>query len=213
MKKIVAVNASPRKGWNTDILVTEAAKGAQACGAATEKFDLYRLEKFTGCISCFGCKRIGHEGRCIYRDGLTPVLDAIREADGLIIGAPNYLGEMTAAFRALYERLVFQVLTYRAEQPCCNENRIPVLFITTSNTPEESYAAIGYDQMLAHYQNIFDVFVGPTQIFISGNTMQVSDYSKYNWTYFDINAKIERREKIFPQEKEKAFALGKALVL
>ena len=24
-KKIVAVNASPRKGWNTDTLVTEAA--------------------------------------------------------------------------------------------------------------------------------------------------------------------------------------------
>ena len=29
-KKIVAVNASPRKGWNTDTLVTEAAKGAEA---------------------------------------------------------------------------------------------------------------------------------------------------------------------------------------
>lgn len=26
MKKIVAINASPRKGWNTDIIVTEAAK-------------------------------------------------------------------------------------------------------------------------------------------------------------------------------------------
>ena len=28
-KKIIAVNASPRKGWNTDTLVTEAAKGAR----------------------------------------------------------------------------------------------------------------------------------------------------------------------------------------
>ena len=26
-KKIVVVNAGPRKGWNTDILLSEAAKG------------------------------------------------------------------------------------------------------------------------------------------------------------------------------------------
>ena len=28
-KKIVVVNAAPRKGWNTDILLSEAAKGAE----------------------------------------------------------------------------------------------------------------------------------------------------------------------------------------
>jgi len=27
-KKIVAVNAGPRKGWNTDTLISEAIKGA-----------------------------------------------------------------------------------------------------------------------------------------------------------------------------------------
>ena len=49
-KKIVAVNASPRKGWNTDTLVTEAAKGAEAAGAEIIKFDLYRLGKFFSTI-------------------------------------------------------------------------------------------------------------------------------------------------------------------
>ena len=32
-KKIIAVNASPRKGWNTDTLITEAAKGAESMWA------------------------------------------------------------------------------------------------------------------------------------------------------------------------------------
>ena len=50
MKKIVAVNAGPRKGWNTDTLITEASKGAEYAGAAVERFDLFRLEKYTGCI-------------------------------------------------------------------------------------------------------------------------------------------------------------------
>ena len=53
-KKIVVVNAGPRMGWNTETLITEAAKGAQSSSATVERFDLFRLERYTGCISCFG---------------------------------------------------------------------------------------------------------------------------------------------------------------
>ena len=41
-----------------------------------------------------------------------------------------------ASFRALYERLIFQNLTYNLEAPCCNEHPIPVLFMMTSNAPD-----------------------------------------------------------------------------
>ena len=54
MKYVVAINASPRRGWNTSRLVEEAAKGAKDAGAAAEVIDLYDLEPFQGCISCFG---------------------------------------------------------------------------------------------------------------------------------------------------------------
>lgn len=141
-KKIIAVNAGPRKGWNTDTLITEAAKGARAAGAQVEKYDLFRLDKYTGCISCFGCKKERFKGHCICKDGLTPVLDAIRESDGLIIGSPNYLAELTASFRALYERLIFQNLTYNVEKYCCNERPIPVLLLMTSNAPDHYFKAL-----------------------------------------------------------------------
>ena len=75
-KKIVVVNAGPRHGWNTDTLLSEAAKGAEQEGAEIIRFDLFRLEKYTGCISCFGCKKEKFKGHCICRDGLTPVLGA-----------------------------------------------------------------------------------------------------------------------------------------
>ena len=206
MKKIIAINASPRKGWNTSILVEEAAKGAASKGAEIEVIDLYKLDKFTGCISCFGCKREASYGRCACRDGLTPVLDKIRNADGLILGTPNYLGEASAGFRALYERLVFQVLTYNREQMCCNEHPIPVLLIMTSNAPDTMYAPL-----LQNYQGTLSTFVGPTSTFACGNTLQVSDYSKFNWTLFDPAAKQERRETVFPGEKAKVFELGAAM--
>ena len=38
MKKIVAVNASPRTTWNTASLVREAAKGAESEGAEVKAF-------------------------------------------------------------------------------------------------------------------------------------------------------------------------------
>ena len=208
-KRIVAVNAGPRKGWNTDMLITEASKGAEASGATIERFDLFRLEKYTGCISCFGCKREKNKGRCICRDGLTPVLDAIRTSDGLIIGSPNYLSEVTASFRALYERLIFQNLTYNVDTPCCSQRRIPVLLIMTSNAPEHYY-----ESLLQGYQSTLERFIGPTKVLACGDTLQLKDYSKtdWPWTMFDPSAKQERHETVFPQMRVRAFEMGAALV-
>lgn len=207
-KKIVVVNASPRKGWNTDTLLMEAAKGAEAAGAEIVKFDLFKLEKYTGCISCFGCKREKFKGHCICKDGLTPVLDAIREADGLIIGSPNYLSELTASFRALYERLIFQNLTYNVENPCCNEHPIPVLFIMTSNAPDTMYTGL-----VENYKNTLTRFVGSAETFVAGNTLQLKDYSKTDWPWsmFNPEEKIQRHETVFPEECKKVFELGKRI--
>jgi len=193
---------------HTDTLITEASKGAADAGATVERFDLFKLERYTGCISCFGCKKERFKGRCICRDGLTPVLDAIRESDGLIIGSPNYLNEMTASFRALYERLVFQNLTYNAEMPCCNDHPIPVLLIMTSNAPDTHFSHLmeGYRQTLGR-------FVGPAETFVSGNTLQVADYSKldWEWSIFDPQSKMHRHEEVFPQKCRAAYERGAAL--
>ena len=212
MARIVAINGSPRTHWNTATLVGEAARGAQEAGAEVERFDLYRLPKFTGCVSCFGCKRDHHRGVCIGQDGLTPVLDAIREADGLILGSPNYLGNITAATRSLYERLIFQHITYDAERYVENDRPIPVLFIMTSNVPVEAYASCGYEAMVEGYRSMLSTAVGPTEVLLSGDTLQVKDYSKYSWTAFDAEEKQRRHKEVFPKEMQRSYELGRALV-
>ncbi len=212
MKKIVVINASPRVNMNTGILVREAAKGAESEGAEVQIFDLYRLEKVHGCMSCFACKLKPNEGKCVFRDGLEPVLEAIRNADGLVIGTPNYLGDASAGFRALYERLIFQSLTYRKDPRRYNIRRIPVLFIMTSNSPEEFYPVLGYRKTLRAYQKALDEAVGKTKVMIAGDTLQVKDYSRFSWTMFDAAAKQERHEKVFPEERKKAFKLGAQMI-
>ena len=76
MRKIIAVSAGPGTGWNTDILITETAKGAETAGAEVVRFDFFKLKRHTGCISCFGCEKDKFKGHCVCRDALTRVLES-----------------------------------------------------------------------------------------------------------------------------------------
>ena len=65
--KVIAINGSPRKKWNTAILLEKALEGAASQGADTELVHLYDLD-FKGCSSCFSCKLKGGKsyGKIIY---------------------------------------------------------------------------------------------------------------------------------------------------
>lgn len=72
-----AINGSPRKKGNTAEVLKKALEGVHSLlpAAGTELVHLYDLD-FTGCRSCFACKRKGGAsyGRCAVRDGLPPLL-------------------------------------------------------------------------------------------------------------------------------------------
>jgi len=209
---VAAINASPRTGHNTASLVREAANGARKLGAEVRYFDLYRQDRFTGCVSCFGCKLVPNEGRCICRDGLTPILDAIRDSDAIILGTPNYLGQPSAGFRALYERIVFQNLTYQKERPRYRPAETPVLFIMISNMQAERYEQEPLAGMIRSCQQGLSENIGPTEVFICGHTLQVRDYSRFHWTAFDAEAKKAAYEQYFPEDLRRVRDLTSTLI-
>ena len=49
MGTVIAINGSPRKTWNTAMLLEHAIKGAESAGAKTEIVHLYDLD-YKGCI-------------------------------------------------------------------------------------------------------------------------------------------------------------------
>lgn len=111
--KILAINGSPRKKWNTAMMLEKAIEGAASKGAETNLIHLYDL-KFKGCISCFSCKtRNGKSyGKCAVKDDLTPVYAEIKEAGAFILGSPIYFGDVTGEMRSFMERLLFPYLPY-----------------------------------------------------------------------------------------------------
>ena len=209
MKKMVIINASPRKNWNTAQLLKEAQKGAESVGAEAEYIDLYEMS-FTGCRSCMACKlKIGKHPGCAWKDDLSPLIDRILEADSLIIGTPIYWGEPTAQFRALMERLVFCVMPYEAGTYF--HGKVDVGFVYTMNAGEEYYQA-NLRPYLSNMEALFKMGLhGETTSYAACDTWQVKDYSKYDMAIFDGDAKKAHREVQFPIDMQECFKMGASL--
>ena len=54
------------------------------------------------------------------------------------------------------------------------------LLIITSNAPDTYY-----ENLIKNYQQTFNAFVGPTEVFVSGDTLQLKDYSKTVWVVIE----------------------------
>ncbi len=210
MKKCIIINASPRKNWNTALLLKEAQKGAEAVGAETEYVDLYDL-RFTGCRSCLACKRRGAERcKCYWKDDLSPLIDRILQADSLILGSPIYLSEPTAQFRALFERLIFCVLSYDGGAGYF-EGKLNVGLIYTMNAPR-SYYESELKPALGKSERVFARFFhGEVRTLAACETLQVNDYGAYNMGMFDPAARKAGRETQFPKDLQEACRLGEEL--
>ncbi|MDX9872879.1 MAG: flavodoxin family protein [Clostridia bacterium] len=213
VKKVIAINGSPRKTWNTATLLEAALEGAASCGAETELVHLYDLE-YQGCTSCFACKSLGGRslGKCAMRDDLTKVLHKIEQADALLLGSPIYFGALTGEMRSFLERFLFQYLTYDDARPTSLQKKIPTALIYTMNFPEDTAKAIGYEQSLGITENALRRIIGPVEVLYVTDTCQFDDYAKYSSAKFDAAAKAARRKEVFPQDCQKAYDLGAKLI-
>lgn len=205
--KVIAVNGSPRKTNNTATLLEHALKGAESVGAETEMIHLNDLD-FKGCISCFACKRKnGHPGKCAVKDDLSPVLEKVSKADGLVLGSPIYLADVTAATRAFIERLIFSNISYDDYGKSYFEGSLSAAVVYTMNVPEayaESYKFI-YETIESSFQRCLKGEVFSLKAY---DTWQFDDYSKYFAGNFDEKHKAEVHKTQFPKDCEKAFEIG-----
>lgn len=212
--KLFAINGSPRKKWNTAVLLEKALEGAAAAGAETEIVHLYDLD-YRGCTSCFACKMVGgkSEGRCAMRDGLTPVLKKIEEEAGaLIMGTPIYFWSMTGEMRSFLERLMFAPVVYSVPARSLFPRRIRTAMLYTMNAPEDMCRERGYGSMFKAAEMSLTMIFGSAESFYCYDTCQFPDYSKVVMEYFDPVKKAARRTEAFPEDCARAFEFGKKLV-
>ena len=102
--KVLLINGSPRKGGNTFLALTEAAKQLGKNGIESEIIQI-GAQAVHGCVACNHCSQTG---RCVFDDDLcNTVIDKMAHADALIVGSPTYYGQPNGTLLSLVQRLSY----------------------------------------------------------------------------------------------------------
>jgi multimeric flavodoxin WrbA len=101
--KVLAVNGSPRKNGNTQVMIEEAAKPIRRAGMQVEVVSIrdYEIRPCNACEVCYT-----KPWHCPIKDDALELLRKMKNADGLIVGSPVYGAGVTAQLKALLDRSV-----------------------------------------------------------------------------------------------------------
>ena len=100
--KVLGLNASPRgKESQTLRLVIAVLDGAEVEGAKTELLDVcdYEIGFCTACGTCYA------KGECTQTDDFPDIFDRMLDADGIVLGSPNYIDSVTAQMKVVFDRM------------------------------------------------------------------------------------------------------------
>ena len=87
---VLGINGSPHRNGNTAYALRHALQVIEQQDIETAYFSLADLN-LTPCDGCFVCRN----GTCVHDDDMTPIYEALRRCDGLILASPVYMGLIT----------------------------------------------------------------------------------------------------------------------
>lgn len=208
MKRVMIIDGGPRKNFNTASMLQKFAEGVMSVSDQIEvkTVRLYGLN-YKGCMSCMACKiKDKASNVCKFKDELTPILEDIAQADGLVLGSPIYFGDVTGQMRTFLERLAFPWLSYN-DYSLTAPNRMPVVLIETMNGAPERNNSQGYGSM----EYCIKIALGEPEHLIAYNTYQVKNYDRYELASFSEETKRQWRDEHWAQDLQNAFDAGKRM--
>lgn len=111
--KAVLVNGSPRKNGNTFLMLSVVKNELEARGIITELIQAGGRD-IHGCTACEACRK-SDTSRCAFNDDIVnKAIEAIKDADALILGSPVYFGGLTAQMKAFIDRVGYATRPHKA---------------------------------------------------------------------------------------------------
>jgi multimeric flavodoxin WrbA len=101
--KVVAFNGSARKDGNTAILLNLVLDELKGEGMDTEVIQLAG-EPLAGCIACYKCIKNKDQKCAVDNDRINDYIAKMHQAEGILLGSPTYIADVTAPMKALVER-------------------------------------------------------------------------------------------------------------
>jgi multimeric flavodoxin WrbA len=146
--KVIAILGSPRPNGNSAVLAREVLARLMAAGAQVQVQELNRLT-FKGCQGCGACKTTSEA--CVIEDDFTPLYEAVREADVLLLASPVYFGDLSGQLKCFFDRF------YAFANPDFTSRLAPgkksVFILTQGAPPPEMFDDIHprYERWLKHF--------------------------------------------------------------
>jgi multimeric flavodoxin WrbA len=101
--RVVAFNGSARKSGNTAILLRYVLKELENEGIETELIEMSGA-KIHGCLDCRECSK-KKDHRCSQRNDMgNAYIEKMEQADGVLLGSPTYVTDVTPEIKALIDR-------------------------------------------------------------------------------------------------------------
>jgi len=105
--KVVLVNGSPNANGCTFTGLGIIKEQLAANGVDSEIFQVGN-KAVIGCTACRVCKQPGRVGNCVFdNDMVNTVAQALREADGIILGSPVHFAAASGAATSFFDRLFY----------------------------------------------------------------------------------------------------------
>lgn len=210
--KIIAINGSPRKKWNSSKLLNSWKEGVLSVipDAEIKEVNLYDLD-YKGCRSCFACKLKGGKfyGTCPIKDGIHDLLADIREADAVAIASPIYYLDIDAYTKCLLERMLFSVSAYSNPSMSLAPKRVSFTMLYSMNVNKEGADSYGITARCKAFESFLGmIYFMPVHSCTAYNTYQFPDYSKYESSAFSEEEKRQTLENQFPKDLQGAFEEG-----
>lgn len=102
--KAVAINGSPRKDGNTEIMLKKVLETLEKHNVET-KFIQIGGQNIHGCRGCWACRK-NQNRKCVFNDDiLNNILEDVYSADVIILGTPSYFSDMTPEMKAFIDRV------------------------------------------------------------------------------------------------------------
>jgi len=147
---VVCLFGSPRKDGNSAAVARHFLETARKFGASTQSFYLNALS-LRGCQACNQCKTRAE--KCVLKDDLSPVLDAVFAAEVVVMASPVYYGDVSAQLKAFIDRTYsylhpgYIVLSHPSRLP----ERKQLAFILTQGHRNPDWFA----DILPRYRDLF----------------------------------------------------------
>jgi len=149
--KVLGLSGSPRRGGNTDILLSEVMRGAASRGAEVKTIILNDLN-IAACQHCDACLEMG---RCKVEDDMQVVYRELEQADRLVVASPIHFMGVTAQAKAMIDRCqALWARKYKLKLPPLGDRRERRgLFVSVGGRS----AANGFESALATVKSLFKV--------------------------------------------------------